>query len=193
LVAPRRKKIKPRGFALTALLSNVSPPTNSIWAHLKRMVSSALPIGGAAVSTRSRRSAACWSTVGSSIIHPYFRKFTLGHPISRGRHRTSVGFAAPNRHLTSCIDARFCVRPVSMAKDRDSDCKPGLARLAGPGGPFSIAGVFCNVHLSAKNRTFGVVRHPSLPSAVGSLGLARPKDREAGCAIKTLHQTYLWS
>ena len=50
-----RQKIKPRGFALTALLSNVSPPTNSIWAHLKRMGSSALPIGGAAVSTRSRR------------------------------------------------------------------------------------------------------------------------------------------
>jgi hypothetical protein len=51
--APSRKKIKPHGFALTALLSNVSPPTNSIWAHLKRMGSSALPIGGAAVSAQN--------------------------------------------------------------------------------------------------------------------------------------------
>ena len=44
-----RKKIKPHGFALTAMLSNVSPPTNSIWAHLKMMGSSALPIGDDAV------------------------------------------------------------------------------------------------------------------------------------------------
>ena len=49
--APQRKKIKLRGFALTAVLSNESPPTNSIWAHLKKMGSSALPIGGAAVDT----------------------------------------------------------------------------------------------------------------------------------------------
>jgi hypothetical protein len=42
------QKIKLRGFVPTAVLSNESPPTNSIWAHLKKMGSSALPIGGAA-------------------------------------------------------------------------------------------------------------------------------------------------
>jgi hypothetical protein len=51
LGAPQRKKIKLRGFAPTVVLLNESSLTNSIWARLKKMGSSALPIGGAAVDT----------------------------------------------------------------------------------------------------------------------------------------------
>ena len=54
--APTRKQ-KTEWFRANRSLSNELPPTNSIWAHLKKMGSSALPIGDAAVNTRSLRGA----------------------------------------------------------------------------------------------------------------------------------------
>ena len=58
---------------------------------------------------------ACWSTVGSSIIHPYFRKFTLGHPISCGaiyklgdlNESSKIALVGAAVALTRCQERQF--------------------------------------------------------------------------------------
>ena len=47
LVATQLENKKLSGFAQNAVLSNEPRPTNSIWAHLKKMGSSASRIGNA--------------------------------------------------------------------------------------------------------------------------------------------------
>ena len=127
--APTQKD-KTAWFAPTAVLSNESPLTNSIWAHLKKMGSSALPIGGAAVdrllyneATTLRRSSFRTTLITNGLLNAagVFACAFLT-PATPVLAIVALLFATETSVRRNPVRTRDCERPSATSDQRTLPC-----------------------------------------------------------------------